>query len=126
MAKSEEREGAETMPIPGVILISSIPRGMSPIHVRQFMVKFGELGRIYLAPRDRQQLRKNTHRYAVDDYKEGWVEFMKKKHAKMAAATLNAQPIEQTKKKSKFSGVLWNIKYLVSTLSKLKFKLKNN
>ena len=48
------------------------------------------------------------------------MEFKKKKHAKMAAATLNAQPIEQTKKKSKFSGVLWNIKYLVS------FQLKNS
>ena len=60
-------------------------------------------------------MRKNTHRYAVDDYKEGWVEFKKKKYAKIAAATLNAQPIEQTKKKSKFSGVLWNVKYLVSS-----------
>merc|ERR1712150_23562 len=88
----EDIDQAETKSIPGVIFISSIPRGMGPIHVRQFMIKFGELGRIYLAPRDRQQLRKNTHRYAVDDYKEGWVEFMKKKHAKMAAATLNAQP----------------------------------
>ena len=83
----DEDVDAETKSIPGVIFISSIPRSMGPIHVRQFMVKFGELGRIYLAPRDRQQLRKNTHRYAVDDYKEGWVEFMKKKHAKMAAAT---------------------------------------
>merc|ERR1711935_298279 len=111
----EDEVDDEVKSIPGVIFISSIPRGMGPIHVRQFMVKFGELGRIYLAPRDRQQLRKNTHRYAVDDYKEGWVEFMKKKHAKLAAATLNAQPIEQTKKKSKFSGVLWNIKYLHKT-----------
>merc|ERR1712008_415639 len=90
----EEEVDDEVKSIPGVIFISSIPRGMGPIHVRQFMVKFGELGRIYLAPRDRQQLRKNTHRYAVDDYKEGWVE---------------------TKKKSKFSGVLWNIKYLHKT-----------
>merc|ERR1712008_647472 len=90
----EEEVDDEVKSIPGVIFISSIPRGMGPIHVRQFMVKFGELGRIYLAPRDRQQLRKNTHRYAVDDYKEGWVEF---------------------KKKSKFSGVLWNIKYLHKT-----------
>ena len=45
--------------------------------------------------------------------KEGWVEFKKKKHAKLAAAQLNAQPIEQTKKKSKFAGIMWNIKYLV-------------
>ena len=44
---------------------------------------------------------------------EGWVEFKKKKHAKLAAAQLNAQPIEQTKKKSKFAGIMWNIKYLV-------------
>ena len=86
---------------------------MGPIHVRQFMSKFGELGRIYLALRDKRAFKKNTHRYAVDDYSEGWVEFKKKKHAKMAASVLNAQPIEQTKKKSKFVGVLWNIKYLV-------------
>ena len=50
----DEDVDAETKSIPGVIFISSIPRGMGPIHVRQFMVKFGELGRIYLAPRDRQ------------------------------------------------------------------------
>ena len=48
--------------------------------------------------------------------KEGWVEFKKKKHAKLAAAQLNAQPIEQTKKKSKFAGIMWNIKYLVRFL----------
>jgi len=88
---------------------------MGPIHVRQFMSKFGELGRIYLAVRDKRAFKKNTHRYAVDDYSEGWVEFKKKKHAKMAASVLNAQPIEQTKKKSKFVGVLWNIKYLNKT-----------
>lgn len=41
---------------------------MGPIHVRQFMQIFGELGRIYLAPRDKKAIKKNTHRYAVDDY----------------------------------------------------------
>ena len=62
----ELKNGKEV--IPGVIYISSIPRGMGPIHVRQFMQIFGELGRIYLAPRDKKAIKKNTHRYAVDDY----------------------------------------------------------
>jgi len=109
----ELKDGKEV--IPGVIYISSIPRGMGPIHVRQFMQIFGEIGRIYLAPRDKKAIKKNTHRYAVDDYSEGWVEFKKKKHAKIAAGHLNAQPIEQTKKKSKFAGIMWNIKYLHKT-----------
>ena len=84
---------------------------MGPVHIRQFMVSFGEVGRIYCAATKGQK--KNTHRYKEDDFEEGWVEFKKKKHAKTAAATLNAQPID-SKKKSKFVGQLWNIKYLVS------------
>ena len=43
-----QEENFEPKKVPGVIFISSIPKGMGPIHVRQFMVKFGELGRIYL------------------------------------------------------------------------------
>ena len=109
---------------------ASIPKGMGPVHIRQFMTGFGEIGRIYCAATKGQK--KSTHRYKEDDFEEGWVEFKKKKHAKKAAAALNAQPID-SKKKSKFVGQLWNIKYLVSSryyydnfdLYRNKAKLKN-
>ena len=85
---------------------------MGPVHIRQLLVQFGELGRIYLSANHKQK--KSTHKYKEDDFNEGWVEFKKKKNAKICAGTLNAQPIEGTKKKSKFVGQMWNIKYLVN------------
>merc|ERR1712130_155800 len=95
----------------------SIPKRMGPVHIRQLWGKFGELGRIYLAAN--QKAKKSTHKYKEDDFHEGWVEFKKKKHAKICANTLNAQPIEGTKKKSKFAGQMWNIKYLVIFVTKM-------
>jgi len=103
--------------VPGVVYISSIPKRMGPVHIRQLWGKFGELGRIYLAAN--QKAKKSTHKYKEDDFHEGWVEFKKKKHAKICANTLNAQPIEGTKKKSKFAGQMWNIKYLVIFVTKM-------
>merc|ERR1712227_191602 len=111
--ENEDTETSEVKKIiPGVIYLSSIPKGMGPVHIRQFMTGFGEVGRIYCAATKGQK--KSTHRYKEDDFEEGWVEFKKKKHAKKAAAALNAQPID-SKKKSKFVGQLWNIKYLHKT-----------
>lgn len=105
---------------PKLYPIASLPKGMGPVHIRQLLIRFGELGRVYLAAN--QKTKKTTHRYKEDDFTEGWVEFKKKKNAKMCVATLNAQPIEgATKKKSKFIGQMWNMKYLVSHLLKCFF-----
>jgi ESF2/ABP1 family protein len=84
---------------------------MGPVHIRQLLTQFGELGRVFLAAN--HSTKKSTHRYKEDDFSEGWVEFKKKKHAKIAAQALNAKPIV-SKKKTKFQGHMWNIKYLVS------------
>merc|ERR1712227_924401 len=92
--ENEDTETSEVKKIiPGVIYLSSIPKGMGPVHIRQFMTGFGEVGRIYCAATKGQK--KSTHRYKEDDFEEGWVEFKKKK--------------------PKFVGQLWNIKYLHKT-----------
>lgn len=45
------------------------------------------------------------------NFTEGWVEFEKKRVAKWIAQNINATPMT-TKKGSKFSDILWSLKYL--------------
>ncbi|CBY06935.1 unnamed protein product [Oikopleura dioica] len=110
-SKNEDKE-EDLKVIPVVIYISTLPKGMGPVHLRQILSQFGELDRIYCAAN--YQRKKSTHRYKEDDFKEGWVEFKKKKNAKKAVEMLNGQTIE-AKKKTKFQGQLWNMKYLSKT-----------
>ena len=77
---------------------------MNPSNARVILSKYGEIDRIYFEP---EKFRKGVP-YC---YKEGWVEFKKKKVAKMVANTLNGQVIS-VKKKSPFSEAIWTMKYL--------------
>ena len=45
-------------------------------------------------------------------YIEGWVEFTRKKDAKMAAIALNSQLIGGKKRHNKYRDDTWNIRYL--------------
>ena len=47
--------------IPGVIYISSMPKGMGHIHLRHLMEPYGDIGRIFLQKRNKNK--KITHRY---------------------------------------------------------------
>ncbi|ORY06280.1 hypothetical protein K493DRAFT_333167 [Basidiobolus meristosporus CBS 931.73] len=97
----------------GLVYLSTIPPFMKPQKIRHLLTKFGEIGRIYLAPEDHKvyQRRKKYGGNKKKKFTEGWVEFKNKKFAKIAALTLNGNIIGG-KKGSYYYDDIWNIKYL--------------
>lgn len=97
----------------GVVYLSSIPPYMKPVKMKQILSRFGEVGRIYLAPEDAathsRRVRSGGNR--KKKYTEGWAEFINKKHAKLAAEVLNGNPIGGKKGNFYYDDIL-NIKYL--------------
>jgi len=87
----------------GVIYMEYIPQGLNPQLVRKFLSEYGEVGRIFLVPK-----RDSKGRIG---FEEGWVEFKKKRIAKMVAGTLHGNPIGG-KRKYIFRDSLWSMKYL--------------
>jgi ESF2/ABP1 family protein len=90
----------------GIIYLSYIPDGMTVKILREIMSQFGEVGRIYLEPDE------NNPTSKIKRYNEGWVEFKKKRVAKIVAETLNGTAVKYGKKHSRISGQIWSIKYL--------------
>lgn len=88
----------------GVIYLSYIPDGLNIKLIREIMSQYGEVGRIYLEPEINNKKRRT--------YTEGWVEFKKKRVAKSVAKTLNGTALQHGKKRNKFNGQIWSIKYL--------------
>lgn len=105
----------------GVVYISRIPPAMTPSNLRQHLAPFGEIGRVYLTPDDKKaaaHLKKLSKKAKKalrpkSSFTEGWVEFLNKKHAKMAAEALNGRPLGG-KRGSRFREDLWCIRYLGS------------
>ena len=86
----------------GIIYLSYIPDGLNVKILRDILEQFGEVGRIYLEPEE-----KNRKKYV-----EGWVEFKKKRVAKEVAKALDGTPLQYGRKHSKLNGQIWSIKYL--------------
>ncbi|KAF9939873.1 RNA-binding ATPase activator esf2 [Modicella reniformis] len=97
----------------GIVYLSRIPPFMKPIKIRHLLGKFGEIGRVYLAPEDPKiaTRRKKYGGNKKQNYTEGWVEFLDKSVAKQVAKVLNATIIGG-KKNSHYHDDIWNIKYL--------------
>lgn len=93
----------------GIIYLSSIPKYMNIITVREMFSTYGKIGRVYLQLAENPESGKK--RKPIKHFTEGWVEFESKRVAKYVAATLNNKQISM-RKKSKFFDVIWNIKYL--------------
>lgn len=55
--------------------------------------------------------RKRKRGFATHLYKEGWVEFKDKRVARLVARSLNNSDMGR-KKRDKYAGYLWNLKYL--------------
>lgn len=91
----------------GVVYISHVPRSMTPSLLRNYLSPFGELGRIFLTP----LIPIISGKKGTGKFKDGWVEFKNKKHAKMAVLALNGT-IMGGKKSSRFYDEIWTIKYL--------------
>ncbi|EZG43756.1 putative pre-rRNA-processing protein [Gregarina niphandrodes] len=93
--KGEVTEKAKST---GVIYLSSVPAGIKPWQVETLLSSMGDIGRVFLRPNEKKP----------GLYRDGWVEFLNKKNAKVCAELLNTQPIND----KKLSGALWNIRYL--------------
>lgn len=78
------------------------------------MSKRFALGRVYLEaePEHVTNTRKKTGGNRKTNYTEGWVEFERKKDAKLAALALNGQLIGGKKRHNEYHDDTWTIKYL--------------
>ncbi|XP_027866194.1 activator of basal transcription 1 [Xiphophorus couchianus] len=111
-ADDEEAKKKERKCVPGIIYLGHIPPRLRPKHLRNLLSAYGEIGRIFLQPEDRQVRRKKKKSGSRRcDFTEGWVEFRDKRVAKRVALSLHNTPMG-TKKRQRFFSDLWNIKYL--------------
>lgn len=97
----------------GVIYLSRIPPFMKPQTLRTYLSPHGEIGKLFLTPEDHAtyQRRVRSGGNKKHSYIDGWVEFLSKKDAKLAASVLNGN-IMGGKKGSYYHDDIWNIKYL--------------
>lgn len=97
----------------GVVYISRIPPFMKPSTLKSHLTPFGPVNRLFVTPeppsshRARVRAGGNKKRSFVD----GWVEFIKKRHAKVCAEMLNTQ-IVGGRKGGWYHDDVWNVKYL--------------
>lgn len=97
----------------GIVFMSYVPPLLSPNALREYVEKWGDIGRIYMKPEDesiarrRKKFKKDSRRR----YVSGWIEFLDKRVAKLFIIECNAQPMGG-KRKSRFYHDLWSIKYL--------------
>jgi ESF2/ABP1 family protein len=97
----------------GVVYLARVPPFMKPIKVRHLLERYGEIGRVYLAPEDPSAYRRRVQSGGNKkvSYTEGWVEFLDKQVARATASLLNNTPVDGGKRGFHASD-LWNIKYL--------------
>lgn len=79
----------ESEQIPGVVYLSTIPKGLNVALISDIMRNFGQVGRVYLVPKKNFGKRRQ--------YEEGWVEFLNYKKAKRAASMLNSNEVTGSK-----------------------------
>ncbi|XP_047414425.1 activator of basal transcription 1 [Sciurus carolinensis] len=123
-AEKEQEEPEETAcskkrVVPGIVYLGHVPPRFRPLHVRNLLSAYGEVGRVFFQAEDRFVRRKKKAaasggkkrpKYSKD-YTEGWVEFRDKRVAKRVAASLHNTPMG-ARRRSPFRYDLWNLKYL--------------
>ena len=91
----------------GVVYLSKIPAGRNYTRIREIFEKFAPIGNIYLVP-DKQANSKLQQKGKVYKcYKEGFVEFKRKKDAKNFTSIFNGAALENSS-----DGFIWDIRYL--------------
>ncbi|XP_049741827.1 activator of basal transcription 1 [Elephas maximus indicus] len=118
--EQEECSGKKRV-VPGIVYLGHIPPRFRPLHVRNLLSAYGEVGRVFFQPEDGFVRRKKKKAAAgtgekkrskySKDYTEGWVEFRDKRVAKRVAASLHNTPMG-ARRRSPFRYDLWNLKYL--------------
>ncbi|KAF6073802.1 activator of basal transcription 1 [Phyllostomus discolor] len=118
----EATGAAKKRVVPGIVYLGHIPPRFRPLHVRNLLSAYGEVGRVFFQPEEGFVRRKKKaaaasaaggkkrSRYSKD-YTEGWVEFRDKRVAKRVAASLHNTPMG-SRRRSPFRYDLWNLKYL--------------
>lgn len=97
----------------GVCYLSRIPPFMKPSTLRSILSRFGEIDRLFLKPEDTAAYKKRV-KYGGNkkkNYTEGWIEFVKKRCAKLCASTLNGNKLGGRKTSYYYDDII-NIKYL--------------
>ncbi|XP_021552515.1 activator of basal transcription 1 isoform X2 [Neomonachus schauinslandi] len=108
--ESEEAAcGAKKRVVPGIVYLGHLPPRFRPLHVRNLLSAYGEVGRVFFQP-EAAAGGKERSKYSKD-YTEGWVEFRDKRVAKRVAASLHNTPMG-ARRRSPFRYDLWNLKYL--------------
>ncbi|EPY83147.1 activator of basal transcription 1-like protein [Camelus ferus] len=118
----EAAGGGKKRVVPGIVYLGHIPPRFRPLHVRNLLSAYGEVGRVFFQPEDGFVRRKKKAAAASaaggkkrskysKDYTEGWVEFRDKRVAKRVAASLHNTPMG-SRRRSPFRYDLWNLKYL--------------
>ncbi|XP_036128245.1 activator of basal transcription 1 [Molossus molossus] len=118
----EAAGGAKKRVVPGIVYLGHIPPRFRPLHLRNLLSAYGEVGRVFFQPEDGFVRRKKKAAAASatggkkqskysKDYTEGWVEFRDKRVAKRVAASLHNTPMG-SRRRSPFRYDLWNLKYL--------------
>ncbi|KAL4668875.1 hypothetical protein H8959_007429 [Pygathrix nigripes] len=111
--------GGNKRVVPGIVYLGHISPRFSPLHVRNLLSAYGEVGRVFFQAEDQFVRRKKKAAAAAGgkkrsyskDYSEGWVEFRDKRIAKRVAASLHNTPMG-ARRRSSFRYDLWNLKYL--------------
>jgi len=127
--KEEEEEGEEEEedeecdeeeeepPVPvkkkkaGIVYLSSIPPKMNVQLLRETLMPYGEIGRVFLQQPATKHGSKQKKNKIPRRFVEGWVEFLSKRVAKHVATLLNNQKVGGKRRSANYE-CLWNIKYL--------------
>ena len=102
----------------GLVYLARVPPGMRPIKLRHLLARYGEVGRLYLAPEDPAVFKRRAASGGSRQlhFVEGWVEFADKRVARATAAAIHNTPMEGSgagaSKRDRFSSDLWSIQYL--------------
>ena len=102
----------------GVVYLGRVPPGMKPAKIRHLLSRYGEVGRLYLAPEDPAVFRRRVASGGSRklQFVEGWVEFLDKRVARATAETIHNTAMGESAvgkaKRDYFASELWNIKYL--------------
>jgi ESF2/ABP1 family protein len=86
---------------------------MKPVKIKHLLGRYGEIGRVYLAPEDPAAFKKRVKAGGNKKlrFTEGWVEFMDKRVAEATSELLNNTPLSE-EKRGFYASDLWNIKFL--------------
>lgn len=102
-------------PTSGVVYVSRVPPGMDVGALRSLLGRAGRLGRVWLRPesaevrKERQALGSSRRR---GEFRDGWVEFPKRRDAKRAVSLLNGRAMAGATRRGRWADDLWCLKLL--------------